>query len=204
MAAGVACGLAPADVRECFMQAASRARVHPLGPIGRLAAILEGVLQGALGEDGHVRAREARLEVALIERRGGLDFRSMRVTEWESKQDLIECLVHGCHIPIVSGRAPIYRGQLELDGGFLGFNRPSPENPADVVIYHSPDQRLLDEGLRLAKQIIHPAKDFTWWESLFPPNAAGLMDVFRAGSKDGETWLRAHEACLEGRGAPAR
>ena len=44
------------------MQAASRARVHPLGPIGRLAAILEGVLQGALGEDGHVRAREARLE----------------------------------------------------------------------------------------------------------------------------------------------
>ena len=32
----------------------------------------------------------------------------------------------------------------------------------------------------------------------------GLMVVFRAGSKDGVTWLRALEAWLEGRGPPGR
>mmetsp|Transcript_21251 Transcript_21251/g.59861 ORF Transcript_21251/g.59861 Transcript_21251/m.59861 type:complete len:241 (+) Transcript_21251:80-802(+) len=193
VAAALTSGLPPVDVREAFVRAAMEGRRGALGPVGRLSTILEAVLQDVLPADAHQRC-SGRLEVSLCSVEGalGLGLRNHRLDAWASKDDLVECLLMSCHIPLVSDRAPYFRGMRCIDGGFLGHNGPGEGSQADLVIYHSPDNHPKGmEGL-----VIHPRRGFTWWHALFPPDRELMEATFRRGTLDAEAWLRAHGDAL--------
>ncbi|MCW8141196.1 MAG: hypothetical protein KIT58_20030, partial [Planctomycetota bacterium] len=72
-------------------------------------------LRKLLPPDAHERAR-GRLQVARTEMPL---WRAVRRTKFDDRDDLIDCLVASCHIPLYSSRrAWRVRGQRMVDGGF--------------------------------------------------------------------------------------
>ncbi len=200
VAAALACGCDARDLRDAFLRAASQARAHRLlGPIGRLGQIVGSAMEDLLPADAHLRCSGGRLNVSVCRAEGPLWYtglRNLRLDAWDSRADLIEALKVSCHIPLVSGPEPLFRGSAGwIDGGTLRLgNLPDPaRDPPDVTISHWPDT----DCTQATRGCICPRKGrgfSSWWETVFPPEQTRLLELFREGQLDAERWLRAQEA----------
>ena len=199
VAAALACDTDPRDLRDAFLQAASQARERPfLGPIGRLGRIVGDIMDGLLPADAHQRCDGGRLNISVCRAEGPLWYtglRNLRLSTWSSREDLLQALQVSCHLPLVSGPEPAFRGRRGwIDGGTLRpGNLPAPDlDPPDVTISHWP----ATECAGASRGTICPeaGRGFSsWWETVFPPGRARLLELFREGELDAERWLRAQD-----------
>lgn len=101
-----------------FLRVAISARANLLGPLHPsfdINAILTETLEKALPDDVHVRA-SGKLHISLTR---VYDGQNVIVSEFDSKEEVIQALLCSCFIPFWSGFiAPKFKGITYTDGGF--------------------------------------------------------------------------------------
>lgn len=101
-----------------FLSVAIHARSKPLGPFHPsfdINALIRESLERGLPDDVHLKA-SGRLHVSLTRVRDGAN---VIISEFESKQDVIQVLLCSCFIPFWTGLvAPKFKGVSYIDGGF--------------------------------------------------------------------------------------
>ncbi|XP_014322068.1 patatin-like phospholipase domain-containing protein 1 [Myotis lucifugus] len=99
-----------AEVKKSFL--------GPLAPSCRMVQMMRQFLYQALPEDSY-KAATGRLHVSLTRFTDG---ESVVVSEYTSKEELIEALYCSCFVPVYCGLIPpTYRGVRYIDGGFTGM-----------------------------------------------------------------------------------
>ncbi|KAK4304711.1 hypothetical protein Pmani_023355 [Petrolisthes manimaculis] len=131
LGACVVCGVESSTVREYFLDAAASSHQLTLGPFNPRYSVEDQLKLGLdlLPSDAHVRASD-RLFVSItsVSQR-----RNVMVSKWESREELIRCLLCSCFIPAFSGfRLPTFKGQKCVDGGFSN-NLPIVCHPAITI-----------------------------------------------------------------------
>ncbi|XP_018541203.1 patatin-like phospholipase domain-containing protein 2 [Lates calcarifer] len=116
MAAILAVGIPLEKCCASLMFMAKEARKHKLGPLHpayNLLQIVKDSLLGSLPEDAHVRA-SGKLCVSLTRVSDG---KNVLVSEFDSREELIQALVCSCFVPFYCGVIPpTYRGVHYVDG----------------------------------------------------------------------------------------
>ncbi|XP_076060176.1 patatin-like phospholipase domain-containing protein 4 isoform X2 [Oratosquilla oratoria] len=124
VAACLACDIPLKMIKDNFVNLAVEASRWALGPFSpgfKIEDYLLDALQ-ALPSDAHHRAN-GRLHISLTSFQKA---QNILVSEWKSRDELIDCLRCSCFIPVYSGvKLPVFRGEKFLDGGFTN-NLPKP------------------------------------------------------------------------------
>lgn len=184
-----------------FSMAARECSNFVLGPFNR-KIFMEKYVRAAMEDlpsDAHIKLSN-RLFVSLTHATTG---KNVIISNWESREDLIQCLLCSCYIPVFSGGPiPKFRGVPYIDGGFSN-NQPKPPNdnctsscltisafaskchicPHDIV----PRRRYLSftkEKLLISKN------NFTrFYRALMPYDITRLEWQYWQGFKDAESFL---------------
>nr|DBA34026.1 TPA: hypothetical protein GDO54_001632 [Pyxicephalus adspersus] len=106
------------DINQIFIDAANEARKSILGPLFssfKPLNILKKGLRRFVPENGHHIA-SGRLYVTLTRLS---DSKTILVSDFNSKEEVIEALICGCFVPFYCGLVPpSFRGVRYIDGGF--------------------------------------------------------------------------------------
>lgn len=110
--------LFPGEMTSDFFRVVNEARSHSLGPFSPSfniqTCLLEG-LQKFLPEDAHKRVN-GRLHVSLTR---SCDGKNIIVSQFDSREDLLQALLCACFIPGFSGiLPPKFQGVRYMDGAF--------------------------------------------------------------------------------------
>ncbi|KAF5301437.1 hypothetical protein FQA39_LY02166 [Lamprigera yunnana] len=123
-ACGLLCDLPIDDITSDVLNVALQARSRSLGPFSpsfNIQNLLLESLQKYLPKDAHLMVN-GKLHISLTR---VCDGKNIIVSEFESKQDLMEALLASAFVPIFSGiLPPKFRGVRCIDGGFSN-NLPS-------------------------------------------------------------------------------
>ncbi|XP_010867687.1 patatin-like phospholipase domain-containing protein 2 isoform X2 [Esox lucius] len=118
VAAAVVCGSDLDMVRLEIVKFARQLSDHILGPLhpeGNVGGWIERLLRGFLPADAHIQAN-GRLLVGMTRIPDG---QNILVSEFRSREDLVQVLLCGCFLPGYCGiEPPCYKGVHYLDGGF--------------------------------------------------------------------------------------
>uniref|UniRef100_A0A669QMT2 Patatin like phospholipase domain containing 1 n=1 Tax=Phasianus colchicus TaxID=9054 RepID=A0A669QMT2_PHACC len=127
IAAAVVCGIMfYANAREV-----RKTLLGPLSPKCSLLANIRDVLQCRLPEDSYQMA-SGRLHISLTR---VVDGQNVMVSEFSSKEELIQALLCSCFLPIYCGFIPpSYRGVRYVDGGFTGLQPVSSLEEAVITV----------------------------------------------------------------------
>uniref|UniRef100_A0A8C9EMY6 PNPLA domain-containing protein n=1 Tax=Pavo cristatus TaxID=9049 RepID=A0A8C9EMY6_PAVCR len=122
------------DLKEVFYASAREVRKKLLGPLSpkcSLLANLRAVLQRSLPEDSY-QVASGRLHISLTR---VVDGQNVMVSEFSSKEELIQALLCSCFLPIYCGFIPpSYRGVRYVDGGFTGLQPVSSLEEAVITV----------------------------------------------------------------------
>uniref|UniRef100_A0A3B3BAY6 triacylglycerol lipase n=1 Tax=Oryzias melastigma TaxID=30732 RepID=A0A3B3BAY6_ORYME len=109
------------------------ARKHKLGPLHpayNLLQLVQDCLLGSLPEDAHIRA-SGRLCVSLTRVSDG---RNLLVSQFSSREDLIQALICSCFVPLYCGVIPpTYKGVHYVDGA-VSDNLPRCDQGNTITI----------------------------------------------------------------------
>ncbi|XP_028304452.1 patatin-like phospholipase domain-containing protein 2 isoform X2 [Gouania willdenowi] len=132
VAAALTVGI-PIELCVAILTAAKEARKHTLGvfhPTFSLLRTLQVTLLDKLPEDAHLRA-SGKLCVSLTRM---VDGQNVLVSEFASREDLIQVLMCSCFFPAYSGfTAPSYQGVRYMDGA-LSNNVPLCEQRNTIIV----------------------------------------------------------------------
>ncbi|KAH0618759.1 hypothetical protein JD844_018218 [Phrynosoma platyrhinos] len=135
IAAAVVCGLSLDDLKKYMYGAATDARRTILGPLApgcSVVRILQRRLYQILPENSH-RMATGRLYISLTRL---IDGQNVVVSEYSSKEELIQALICSCFVPIYAGFIPpSFRGVRYVDGGFTNLQ---PRSDLETAITVSP------------------------------------------------------------------
>ncbi|KAF6721516.1 Patatin-like phospholipase domain-containing protein 2 [Oryzias melastigma] len=116
-----------------LMHMAREARKHKLGPLHpayNLLQLVQDCLLGSLPEDAHIRA-SGRLCVSLTRVSDG---RNLLVSQFSSREDLIQALICSCFVPLYCGVIPpTYKGVHYVDGA-VSDNLPRCDQGNTITI----------------------------------------------------------------------
>uniref|UniRef100_A0A8C2T9X7 PNPLA domain-containing protein n=1 Tax=Coturnix japonica TaxID=93934 RepID=A0A8C2T9X7_COTJA len=122
------------DLKEVFYANAREVRKTLLGPLSpkcSLLANIKTVLQRWLPEDSY-QVASGRLHISLTR---VVDGQNVMVSEFNSKEELIQALLCSCFLPIYCGFIPpSYRGVRYVDGGFTGLQPVSSLEEAVITV----------------------------------------------------------------------
>nr|XP_053656732.1 patatin-like phospholipase domain-containing protein 4 [Cherax quadricarinatus] len=139
LGASVVCDVPLKGVRNGFLRTAVEARKWKMGvftPGFKFEDYLNAGLE-SLPSDAHIRA-SGRLYVSVTR---VTNKENVLVSNWESREELIQCLLCSCFIPLYSGfKFPLFRGTKYIDGCFTN-NLPVIQQPAITI---SPFDSLTD------------------------------------------------------------
>ncbi|XP_013055799.2 omega-hydroxyceramide transacylase [Anser cygnoides] len=199
IAAAVVCGISLDDLKEFFFATAKEARKTILGPLSpkcSLLANIRAVLQRRLPEDSY-QVASGRLHISLTR---VVDGQNVMVSEFSSKEELIQALICSCFLPIYCGFIPpSYRGVRYVDGGFTGLQPVSSLEEAVITV--SPFTGELDICPRDCPAIFYCFQIFNGSiqisvenlcrisYALFPPSTMILNDIFSQGYQDTALFL---------------
>ncbi|XP_062299598.1 patatin-like phospholipase domain containing 3 [Scomber scombrus] len=182
------------DVIEVAKEARKR-NLGPLHPTFNLVKVLKSGLNRDLPSDAHVLASE-RLCVSLTR---VCDGENVLVSEFSSKEELIQALVCSCFIPIYCGLIPpCFRGVRYVDGG-ISDNLPQSEMKNTITI--SPfsgesdicprDNSTSFHELRFTNTSIQMnlGNMYRLSRALFPPEPKVLAEMCQSGYKDALRFL---------------
>uniref|UniRef100_A0A4W4EEA7 triacylglycerol lipase n=2 Tax=Electrophorus electricus TaxID=8005 RepID=A0A4W4EEA7_ELEEL len=183
------------DVMEVAKQARKRS-LGPLHPTFNLVKILRSGLERDLPGDAHLRA-SGKLCVSLTRVSNG---ENMLVSDFTSKEELIQALICSCFIPVYCGLIPpSFRGVRYVDGG-ISDNLPQSELKNTITI--SPfsgesdicprDNSSSFHELRLTNTSIQVnwGNAFRLSQALFPPEPKVLAEMCQSGYKDAYRFLK--------------
>ncbi|CAD5220461.1 unnamed protein product [Bursaphelenchus xylophilus] len=121
--AGVICNVCVSAAISIMLQAASEAQrgtLKTLNPNFDLSGIVRKGLESHLPLDAHIQC-SGRLFISLTR---ASDYRNVMVSEFETREELIQAIVCSSFIPIICGvRPPKFKGVEYVDGG-LSNNQP--------------------------------------------------------------------------------
>uniref|UniRef100_A0A1A8PA74 triacylglycerol lipase n=1 Tax=Nothobranchius pienaari TaxID=704102 RepID=A0A1A8PA74_9TELE len=182
------------DVIEVAKEARKR-NLGPLHPTFNLVKVLRSGLNRDLPSDAHVLA-SGRLSVSLTRVSDG---ENVLVSEFSSKEELIQALVCSCFIPIYCGLIPpSFRGVRYVDGG-ISDNLPQSELKNTITI--SPfsgesdicprDNSTSFHELRFTNTSIqmNMGNLYRLSRALFPPEPKVLAEMCQSGYKDALRFL---------------
>ncbi|XP_069942755.1 patatin-like phospholipase domain-containing protein 4 isoform X3 [Cherax quadricarinatus] len=139
LAACLVCSVPVEIIKSGFFETAAHAQKWAMGPFNpnfNIEDYLRLALE-ALPPDAHTRA-SGRLFVSITK---VTNKENVLVSNWESREELIQCLLCSCFIPLYSGfKFPLFRGTKYIDGCFTN-NLPVIQQPAITI---SPFDSLTD------------------------------------------------------------
>uniref|UniRef100_G3Q6M3 triacylglycerol lipase n=1 Tax=Gasterosteus aculeatus aculeatus TaxID=481459 RepID=G3Q6M3_GASAC len=182
------------DVIEVAKEARKR-NLGPLHPTFNLVKVIKGGLDRDLPSDAHVQA-SGRLCVSLTRVSDG---ENVLVSEFSSKEELIQALICSCFIPVYCGLIPpSFRGVRYVDGG-ISNNLPQSELKNTITI--SPFSGECDICPRDSSTSFHELRFtntsiqmnlgnmYRLSRALFPPEPKVLAEMCQSGYKDALRFL---------------
>ncbi|XP_003490376.1 1-acylglycerol-3-phosphate O-acyltransferase Pnpla3 isoform X1 [Bombus impatiens] len=191
------CDLPLGEITSNVLRVAREARQRTLGPFSpsfNVQEILLESLQKHLPNDAHIRV-SGKLHVSLTR---VYDGRNVIVSQFSSKEDLLQALLASAFVPIFSGLLPPrFHGVRYMDGGFSDNLPTLDENtitispfcgesdicPRDVSsqLFHV---NLANTSIELSRQNI-----YRFARILFPPNLEMLSNMCKQGFDDALRFL---------------
>ncbi|KAM7377841.1 hypothetical protein PAMA_012980 [Pampus argenteus] len=191
------------DVIEVAKEARKR-NLGPLHPTFNLVKVLKSGLDRDLPSDTHILS-SGRLCVSLTRVSDG---ENVLVSEFSSKEELIQALICSCFIPIYCGLIPpSFRGVRYVDGG-ISDNLPQSELKNTITI--SPfsgesdicprDNSTSFHELRFTNTSIqiNLGNMYRLSRALFPPEPKVLADMCQSGYKDALRFLEENNLLMLG------
>ncbi|XP_034445297.1 patatin-like phospholipase domain-containing protein 2 isoform X2 [Hippoglossus hippoglossus] len=121
VAAAVVCEMSPITIRDEIIHFAKQMKAFTLGPFNPSINVLhwlESILNKYLPPDAHQFA-SGRLAVAMTRLSDG---KHIVMTEFQSKEDVVQALLCSCFVPWYCGiLPPSFKGEYYVDGGFSGM-----------------------------------------------------------------------------------
>ncbi|XP_026239477.2 omega-hydroxyceramide transacylase isoform X1 [Urocitellus parryii] len=168
----------------------------PLSPSCKMVPMMRQFLYQVLPEDSYKFA-SGKLHVGLTRFTDG---ESVVVSEYTSKEELIEALYCSCFVPVYCGFIPpTYRGVRYIDGGFTGMQPCSFWTDSITISTFSGQQDICP---RDCPAIFHDFRMFNcsfqfslenitrMTHALFPPDLVILQDYYYRGYEDTVMYLR--------------
>ncbi|XP_068717461.1 patatin-like phospholipase domain-containing protein 4 [Montipora capricornis] len=206
-AVGLAMDLSISEVAEPVIRLTNRAKslsFGPLHPSFQLVRALRTAFRKILPENAHEIA-SGKLHISMT---SVPDLTNVIVSEFFSKEDLIEALVASSHVPFYSGIFPsIFRGKYYIDGGISDnlpqhfaegetitvspFSGESDICPQDKSSNNDIHIELRNTSLQLTLQNF-----YRFSRALFPPNQDVLANICRQGYWDALRFLQEHYPTL--------
>ncbi|KAF2363531.1 Acyl transferase/acyl hydrolase/lysophospholipase [Trinorchestia longiramus] len=184
------------DLWHTFMSAARDSAHFTFGPFSR-KFVMESYIREAmeaLPADVHKRL-SGKFFVSVT------DVKSMKnllVSEWDTREDLIECLLCSCYIPMFSGGSvPLFRGRPCIDGGFTN-NQPKPFKSSLCISPFAGRAHICPKQTTSRSMYIHVAnadlllsrENFVrFYRAVVPHNTRDLYQLYWQGFKDAEQFL---------------
>nr|AZP54623.1 brummer [Nilaparvata lugens] len=191
------CDLPIGDITTDVLNLIREARARTLGPFSPSfnvqAVLLEG-LKKVLPEDAHLRV-SGKLHISLTR---VYDGKNVIVTQFNSKEDLLQALLASAFVPIFSGLIPPkFHGVRYIDGGFSDNLPTLDENTITVSpfcgetdicprdfssqLFHV---NVANTSIELSKQNIHRFARILW-----PPKPEVLSNMCKQGFDDALRFL---------------
>uniref|UniRef100_A0A8C8RHC1 PNPLA domain-containing protein n=1 Tax=Pelusios castaneus TaxID=367368 RepID=A0A8C8RHC1_9SAUR len=174
------------DLKQSFHEAAKDARKTILGPLSPGCNMLRTVQKGLyrmLPENSH-QVASGRLHISLTR---VIDGQNVMVSEFTSKEDLIQALICSCFVPIYCGFIPpSFRGVRYVDGGFTNLQ---PCTDLEAVITVSPFTGELD----ICPRDLLPADGILSDVRCIPPQV--LHEFYFQGYQDAVLFLHRNGKC---------
>ncbi|NWI12915.1 PLPL1 protein, partial [Crypturellus soui] len=199
IATAVVCGINLDDLKEYFFVSAREFRNTILGPLSPKCSLMENIkklLQRTLPENSH-QVASGRLHISLTR---VVDGQNVMVSEFSSKEDLIQAILCSCFLPFYCGFIPpSYRGVRYVDGGFTGLQPVSTLEEAVITV--SPFTGEIDICPRDCPAIFYCFQIFNGSiqisienlcrisYALFPPSSVILNDMYYQGYQDTALFL---------------
>ncbi|XP_055463062.1 omega-hydroxyceramide transacylase [Psammomys obesus] len=177
-----------AEVKKFFL--------GPLSPSCKMVQLMRQFLYNVLPEDSYKFA-SGRLHVSLTRVTDG---ENVVVSEYTSKEELIEALYCSCFVPVYCGFIPpMYRGERYIDGGFTSmqpcafwtdsitistFSSQQDICPRDCPAIFT-DFRMFNFSFQFSLENITRMT-----HALFPPDLLILQDYYYRGYDDAVSYLR--------------
>ncbi|XP_020955695.1 patatin-like phospholipase domain-containing protein 1 [Sus scrofa] len=199
IAALAICGIEMDEYLRVLNVAVAEVKKYFLGPLSlscKMVRMMRQFLYDVLPEDSY-KVTTGRLHVALTRVQDG---ESVVVSEYTSKEELIEALYCSCFVPVYCGLIPpTYRGVRYMDGGFTNmqpcsfwtdnitistFSGQQDICPRDCpAIFH--DFRIFNCSFQFSLENITRMT-----HALFPPDLVILHDYYYRGYDDVVLYLR--------------
>ncbi|XP_029801169.1 patatin-like phospholipase domain-containing protein 1 isoform X1 [Suricata suricatta] len=177
-----------AEVKKSFL--------GPLSPSCKMVQMMRQFLYNVLPEDSY-KAATGKLHVSLTRFTDG---ESVVVSEYTSKEELIEALYCSCFVPVYCGLIPpTYRGVRYIDGGFTGMQPCSFWTDSITISTFSGQQDICP---RDCPAIFNDFRMFNcsfqfslenitrMTHALFPPDLLILHNYYYRGYEDAVSYLR--------------
>ncbi|KAM4570554.1 patatin-like phospholipase domain-containing protein 4 [Fundulus diaphanus] len=206
VAAAVVCKINPTTIQDEIILFAKQAMAFPLGPLNPSVSVfhwLDSVLRKHLPSDAH-HLSSGRLGVAVTRLTDG---QHLILSEFQSKEDVVEALLCSCFVPGYCGfLPPRFKGVYYMDGGLSGlqpllseassctltvcpFSGEADICPADPTCM----MELVATGAVLKCNI---ANTFRILNSLCPVTLEAVEQAFHAGYKDTINFLQNNDVAL--------
>ncbi|KAG7472143.1 hypothetical protein MATL_G00105470 [Megalops atlanticus] len=198
-AAAVVCGTNMGRVRDEMIKFTKVSRGHILGPLHPSVDTfkwIEQVLRRVLPDNAHLLA-SGRLHVSTTRIPDG---KNILISEFESKEDVVQALLCSCFLPMYCGlMPPSYKGVHYIDGGFTSIqpthdsHRTLTVSPfaGDVDICPS-DERPNRYDIVVSGCTFHltSVNFFRMMDALLPPTCTDLKKAFDRGYQDALSFLQ--------------
>ncbi|XP_055346269.1 patatin-like phospholipase domain-containing protein 2 [Paramacrobiotus metropolitanus] len=191
-AASYLCGVCLGQATTDVLNIARAARASPVGPLSprfNLVKIIRNGLQKVLPENAH-KICSGRLSISLTRCH---DRKNRMVTEFASKDDLIQVLICSSFVPFYSGMIPPYYDDARYWDGGITNNLPTFD---DATVTISPfsgesdicpadssaaflEMNFANHSLRVNTRNIYRVS-----RALFPPHPEALSEICREGYAD--------------------
>lgn len=192
VACSLMCDCCLGECTSFTLRLASKARYHSLGPLHPsfdINRILSSVLHQVLPDNAH-QITSGRLHISLTR---VSDRKAVIVSEFESKDELIQALLCSAFVPLYSGMVPPYfRGVRYVDGG-LSDNIPQINSQTVTVSPFCGESDICPRDNSANFMHIHLANTsfqcsgynlYRMSRALFPPHPEILSDMCKEGFDD--------------------
>ncbi|XP_051008467.1 omega-hydroxyceramide transacylase [Acomys russatus] len=177
-----------AEVKKFFL--------GPLSPSCKMVQMMRQFLYNVLPEDSY-KSATGKLHVSLTRVTDG---ENVVVSEYTSKEELIEALYCSCFVPVYCGFIPpMYRGERYIDGGFTSMQPCAFWTDSITISTFSSQQDICP---RDCPAIFHDFRMFNFsfqfslenitrmTHALFPPDLVVLQEYYYRGYDDAVSYLR--------------
>ncbi|XP_047446967.1 patatin-like phospholipase domain-containing protein 2 [Mugil cephalus] len=203
VAAAVVCEMNLIAIRDEMIHFAKQMKAFAFGPFNPSINVfhwLEFILHKHLPSDAHQLA-SGRLAVSMTRLTDG---KHIAVTEFHSKEDVVQALLCSCFVPGYCGfLPPSFRGVHYMDGGFSSMQPllPLPSSPILTICPFSGDTDICPADTHSMLDMVvsgttlkgNMANGFRIINALYPMALESLEQAFQSGYKDAIQFLMSND-----------